>query len=339
MVVRAGGEVLLDLAIGVSRTDEAVSVTSATPFQVMSASKPVVSFAVAVLEDRGLLDVSRPVAQYVPEFGQAGKGEVTVLDVLTHRAGVLVSALWDSPHLWPDWQGVQEEIWRTVPRYPRGTLAYHPREFGWILAEVVRRVSGQTLPEFVAEVIPDFGTSLRFKVDPDQVTQVAHTYWQGSAEYRFGGEDLATRFDEVNNAPETLTSLVPGASMLTTATALALFYEMIVRGGVAASGERLIRTNTLDAYLRRAAAGRDRTSGNFIVVGRGFMRGWRGPHTYGWWGTQECVGHPGGFNTVAFCDLGTKLAVAIVTNGNRGFGDLLRRFAPLGSAVRREFAR
>jgi CubicO group peptidase (beta-lactamase class C family) len=339
LVVRARGTELLNLAIGVARTDGAIPVTPATPFQVMSASKPVIALAVAVLEDRGLLDVSRPVAHYVPEFGQADKSEITVLDVLTHRAGVLVSTLWDASDLWPDWQRVQEEIWRTVPRYPRGTLAYHPREFGWILAEVVRRISGQSLPEFVAEVIPDVGLTLRFQVDPDEVRQVAHSYWQGRAGYRLGGEDLATRFEEVNNGPQTLTSLVPGASMLTTASALAQFYEMIVRGGVASSGERLIRAETLDAYLRRAVAGRDRTSGNFVVLGRGFMRGWRGPHVYGWWGTQDCVGHAGGFSTVAYSDLHTRLAVAIVTNGNRGFGDLLRRFAPLGSAIRREFAR
>ncbi|NIN09890.1 MAG: serine hydrolase, partial [Gemmatimonadales bacterium] len=64
-----------------------------TPFQVMSASKPVVAFSVAVLEDRGHLDVDRSVSHYIPQFKREGKGEITVLDVLTHRSGVLVPRL------------------------------------------------------------------------------------------------------------------------------------------------------------------------------------------------------------------------------------------------------
>lgn len=339
LVVRTGGTELLNVAIGSARIDpDRVPVTPDTPFQVMSASKPVVAFAVAVLEDRGLLDVSRPVAHYIPEFGQGGKDEITVLDVLTHRAGVLVPTLWETPGVWPDWQRVQEEIWRTAPRYPRGTLAYHPREFGWILAELVRRVSGRPLDVFSTEVIPGLGESLRFKIGPDEVTEVAHSYWLGRSHYRFGGQDVAPRFEEVNNCPDTLTSLVPGASMLTTASALARFHEMIVQGGVDASGERLIGHETLAAYTRKSVTGRDRTSGYVMFLGRGFLRGWRGPFTYGWRGTQDCVGHPGGFNTAAWCDQDTKLAVAIVTNGNRGFRDVLLRFAPLGSAIRRDFA-
>jgi CubicO group peptidase (beta-lactamase class C family) len=139
LVVRSGGEDLLNPAVGVTRDDgTGVSVTGTTRFQVISASKPVIALAVAVLEDRGLIDVERPVAEYIPEFGQAGKADITVLDALTHRTGVHVTQLWSAPEVWPDWQRVQEEIWRTEPRYSRGTLAYHPREFGWILAEVIQ---------------------------------------------------------------------------------------------------------------------------------------------------------------------------------------------------------
>lgn len=67
MVVRAGGEIILEISVGLARglrADEGsrVSVSEDTSFQVLSASKPVVAFATAVLEDRGLLDVSRSVS-------------------------------------------------------------------------------------------------------------------------------------------------------------------------------------------------------------------------------------------------------------------------------------
>jgi CubicO group peptidase (beta-lactamase class C family) len=78
-----------------------------------------------------------------------------VLDILTHHSGVLVQRLWNSPEIWRDWDQVQEKIWKARPRYRRGTLAYHPYEFGWILGEVVRRIIGRSLAEFLNETFPD----------------------------------------------------------------------------------------------------------------------------------------------------------------------------------------
>lgn len=342
LVVRAQGRELLNVSVGIARglrpdEGERVPVTDATPFQVMSASKAAVAFAVAVLEDRGLLDVARPVAHYVPQFGRQGKGDVTVLDVLTHRSGVLVPRLWNAPEVWPDWDRVQEEIWNAPPRYRRGTLAYHPLEFGWILGEVVHRVAGQPLPGFLDEALPALSGLLRFCTDRDATALVARTYWLGPKRYRLGDQDVAARFEEIYNAPSTLTSLVPGASMTTTASALARFYEVVLAGGTTADGTRLIRPETLERYIEPNVAGFDRVLRSYVVLGRGFQRGWLGPHPYGWWNTGACVGHGGGFCVLAFGDRRTGVAIAAVTNGNRGLGDVLRRFAPLSSAIRKSF--
>ena len=340
VVVRVRGEELLNLAVGIARgfrSDEGdrVPVTDATPFQVMSASKPLVAFAIAVLEDRGLIDVGRPVAHYVPEFGRAGKAEITVLDVLTHRSGVLVPHLWESPAMWPDWDRVQAAIWDARPRYPRGTLAYHPYEFGWILGEVVHRVTGQPLDLFLTELLPDSLRGLRLRRDPGDETVVAHCYWLGPRRLRLGGQDVAETFEAKNNSRLTHTSLVPGASLTTSASTLAQFYEMLLAGGTTADGTRLIRSDTLERYLTRNVKGFDRTLRSILVVGRGFLLGWLGPHPYGGWDSRSCVGHGGGFCAVVFGDRSTDAAIAMVTNGNRGLWDVQRRFAPLSNAIRR----
>ena len=306
----------------------------------LSASKPTVAFAIAVLEDRGLLDVERPVSYYVPEFGHAGKRDITVLEVLTHRSGILVPRLWTSPESWPDWDRVQGEIWKARPRYRRGTLAYHPHEFGWILGEVVRRASGTSLPAFLQEILPGRLKELLLCVRSADTSQVAHTYWLGPKRLPIAGENLAARFEDIFNAPSTLTSVVPGASMITTASALATFYEMILAGGTMADGTRLIRQGTLERYITKNVAGFDRASRSYVVLGRGFLLGWLGPHPYGWWNTRACFGHPGGgLSVLAFGDRRTGAAVAIVTNGNRRLAAALRRYAPLCSMIRKSVRR
>lgn len=343
LVVRRGGEELLSLSLGIARgvrkqEGEPVPVTDRTPFQVMSTSKPLVAFAIAVLEDRGLIDVDRPVAHYIPEFGREGKGEITVLDVLTHRSGVIIPHLWGAIDLWPDWAGVQEAIWNARPRYRRGRIAYHPYEYGWILGEVVRRVSGQPLDEFLRGVLPESLHALCLRRDAGDPTVIAHTYWFGPRRWTIGGEEMAAGFEERNNARQTLTSLVPGASMTTDASTLARFYEMLLAGGTTMDGVRLVRSETLERYLTVNATGWDRMLRSFLVLGRGFLLGWLGPHPYGWWDSRSCVGHGGGLCAVVFGDRSTGTAIAMLTNANRTMGDVLRRFAPLSTAIRRGVA-
>jgi hypothetical protein len=168
------------------------------------------------------------------------------------------------------------------------------------------------------------------------VEEIAYSYWLGPKRLFLGGENMASGFEKSFNAPSTLTSLVPGASMLTTAAVLAEFYEMILEGGTTSEGARLVRSGTLERYLTKNVAGIDRISKSYLVLGRGFLLGWRGPHRYGWWNTGACAGHPGGgLPTLAFCDRRSGVAAAIVTNGNRGLNTAVRRYSHLSSMIRK----
>lgn len=346
LVVSRRHEILAETSVGIARglrdgegegAEARPPVTAETRFQVMSASKAVVAFAIALLEDRGLVDVAAPVARYFPAFAANGKDAITVLDVLTHRSGLLAEAQVQNPELWPDWDALMAAIAAAKPERPRGMLSYESHAFGWVCGEIVRLVTGRSLPEFLGEAFGsdlgglDFmmGTLEGFPNPP------ARTYWLGRASYRLGGVDLPSTFEHANNEISSRRALVPGAGMLTTARALAAFYEMLLAGGVVRSGRRLIREETLRRYTTLQTSGIERLSGAYVRLGRGFALGWPLPHVYGWWGSSGCFGHAGGFSCVGFADPEAAVAVAILTNGNRSLPDMVRRFAPLASRARR----
>ncbi|WP_224244876.1 serine hydrolase domain-containing protein [Hyalangium gracile] len=341
LVVRRAGHCVANLAVGLARgfrqeVAEAV-VTPETRFNVFSASKPLVALAIARLEEAGQVELSAPVARYFPEFAAHGKDAITLLDVLTHRGGVLLPDFIQSWEKWGDWDAVVDALVRAVPRYRRGTLAYHPNEFGWILAEVVRRVTGQPLPALCErELLAPAGVvGMRFQGRAEEASQVARSYWVGSRAVRVHEVDVSAQLETVYNAPQVLTAFVPGASLWTDAAHLAALYELLVSGGVARGGQRLLAESTVRAYTARAVFGLDRSNRLPFSAGRGFLVGTPWPSFYGAWATSSCFGHAGAFCTLGFGDHATGLAVGIITNGNAGPGDFLNRFRPLVSALRR----
>lgn len=343
LVVRRRGRLALDFATGLARgfrpseQEAAVTVTPSTRFAVFSASKPVVALAVAMLEDRGVLDVNSPVARYFPAFAANGKADLTVLDVLTHRACVFTPELLAKPHEWGSEEKVRAALVAATPRWPRGTLAYMPYEYGWILAEVVRGALGRGLEEFIRTEIsaPSGIPGLRFGATPAEVPALGRTYWVGTRPVHVAGVELSQTFEHDNNLPEVLTAFVPAAGLVGTAGDLAAFYDVLVRGGVTRSGQRLVSAETLRRYTTGGASAYDKSNRIPLRIGRGFLLGTRTPSIYGWWNTQHCYGHAGAFCTLAWADPELELSVAIVTNGNRGPFESLFRFAPLGSALRR----
>ena len=341
LVVSRRHEVLVDTSVGMARglrADEAIApvpVTRDTRFPAMSASKAVVAFAIALLEDRGLVDVAAPVARYFPAFAAAGKDQITLLDVLTHRSGFLAEQQVRDPEIWADWDALMAAMAAAKPERPRGSLSYESHAFGWIAAEVIRRVTGCSLPDFLAESFRDELGPLDFMAAATAPPLLARTYWLGPAHYRLGNLDLANGFEAANNDVACRRALVPGAGMLTTALALAAFYELLLAGGVTRSGRRLIREETLRRYITRQTAGFEPLTHAYVVLGRGFALGWPFPHLYGWRGSSRCFGHAGGFSCVGFADPDAAIAVAILTNANRSLFDMVGRFAPLSARARR----
>jgi CubicO group peptidase (beta-lactamase class C family) len=118
-----------------------------------STTKGVVALCAAMLVDRGELDYDEKVATYWPEFAAAGKGDVRVHHLLTHSAGLPgirqpqlpVEAFWD-------WDRMTTLLAAEEPWWEPGTMhGYHAFTYGFLVGEVVRRVTGRTIGQFVRE--------------------------------------------------------------------------------------------------------------------------------------------------------------------------------------------
>ncbi len=154
------GEKVVDLW-GSATGDE--SYTADTLHTVFSSSKNFAAIAVATLVDKGILDYGEKVSKYWPEFGQKGKEDIKVEDVLRHEAGLpRLDHSFDLKDFFLEnikknsvGQVLEEEPAHFPPEHLETKREYHGLTRGWILNEIYRRVdpAGRTIGEFLAEEI------------------------------------------------------------------------------------------------------------------------------------------------------------------------------------------
>ena len=122
-----------------------------------STTKGVVATCAHVLADRGELDYDERVATYWPEFAQNGKGDITVRQVLSHSAGLhRLGTIIDHGSRILDWEHMTDALARAKPAYQPGTsVGYHALTFGWLVGELVRRISGIPIEKFVQKEIAE----------------------------------------------------------------------------------------------------------------------------------------------------------------------------------------
>ncbi len=140
-----------------------VADTSGSPWQKdtlavsYSTTKGVTSTALHMCVDRGLLDYDDRVAEHWPEFAKNGKDAITVRQVLCHEAGLYdVASFLERPEQITDWDAMVAGIERMTPAHEPGTAnGYHAVTFGFIVGEIVRRVSGFGIKDFVRKEIAE----------------------------------------------------------------------------------------------------------------------------------------------------------------------------------------
>ena len=170
------GEVVVDLWGGWSGPDRTRPWQADTLANVWSTTKGMTALCAHRLADAGELDVDTPVAKYWPEFAAAGKSEIPVRWLLSHRSGVNGIGL-DRPvrieELY-DWDLMTSLLAAQEPLCEPGSAGgYHALAYGWLVGEVVRRIAGQGIREFFAEQVAgplgaDFSIGLDESVDLDR---------------------------------------------------------------------------------------------------------------------------------------------------------------------------
>ncbi len=153
------GELVVDVWTG-ARDAAGTPWERDTAAMCFSTTKGVVATLVHRLVDRGLVGYDEPVATYWPEFAAAGKEHVTVRDLLTHRAAMhRVRHLVDDAADLLDWEGMVARLERAEPAWPPGVRpGYHALTYGWLVGEVVRRITGLTVDEVLQrEIVAPLG--------------------------------------------------------------------------------------------------------------------------------------------------------------------------------------
>ncbi|HEX9041933.1 MAG TPA: serine hydrolase domain-containing protein [Trebonia sp.] len=347
------GELVADLWGG-TRTTAGDPWERDTLVMCFSATKGVTSTALHVLAERGQLDYDAPVASYWPEFAQAGKEHITVRHVLTHSAGLhSIRALVDGAYRMLDWDYMVDALARAKPAYPPGTRhGYHGLTYGWLAGELIRRVSGRSIAQFVDDELarPLGLDGLYVGCPPEQRGRIAPLAPLASPIGRLvdkpGGRfPVIIRFpvtsqgrrlvdallpsgvEDVMWSAGVMDAAIPSANGFVTARSLATLYAMLAGGGEI-NGVRLLSRSTVEQINVVHSHGPDyvlvlpmawRLGYHQAFTSRGVLRG--------------AFGHFGLGGSGGWADPQRDLALAMVCSRGTGtpMGD--RRIGQLGTAV------
>jgi len=248
---------------------------------VWSTTKTVTSLAALMLVDRGALDVDAPVARYWPEFAAAGKQDVLVRHLLSHTSGV--SGL-DQPAVIDDlydWDKATARFAAQAPWWEPGSASgYHALNFGHLIGEVVRRITGKSLQEFVAdEIAGPLGADFQIGAAESDWERIADVVPPPPLPIDFGA------LDPESPVVRTFTGPVVDANFANTpgwrhadigaanghgnASSVARILSVISRGGEV-DGVRLLQPETIELIFREQANGVDLVLGVPMRFGIGY---------------------------------------------------------------------
>jgi CubicO group peptidase (beta-lactamase class C family) len=330
--MRRRGEVILDRAIGhakgngpkADQFDPKVLMRPATPVCYFSASKAVTAFLMHLLSEDKLIHLHDPISFYAPEFGQKGKKNVTVHQVLSHRAGVPglpsgvpVDALWDN-----------DEIWRllcaTEPKSAKGyKLAYHALTGGYILERVLQKVTGMSIQDFLDKRVrqPMGMKYFRYGIEDKYADRLADNHATGMTPF-FPISKLIVRalggpldmVEQVTNDPRFKQAVIPAGNIMGTAEEMGNFFQMLLDGGVW-KGKRVCEPMTVKRFTQEYSSVQfDQTLMIPMRYSAGLMLG---GEPFGMWGkhSASAFGHIGLINKLCWADPERDISVSLITTG------------------------
>lgn len=321
--VLRGGEVVLNHAFGCQEN---------SLFWIFSASKPFMAVLIFLLAERDQVRLDEPVATYWPEFAQHGKSQVTIRQVLQHRSGLVQSMSIGDAFAISNWHAIAHRVARSRPALmPGDGPAYQALSYGFILGEIVQRVTQRPVREVLAsELLNPLAMYDTFLGLPDELWE-RHVPVCGKGQY---GRLVAW----VVNRRAVRRSVNPSAGISTTAADMAVFYQMLLSGGVA-GGRRILKTSSIEVARTPSCGGEfDRCARKPIRWAEGFQLG--GPRSdpgfvspMGAMSSPLTFGHNGSDCCIAWADPTRRLAFAYLTNRLTGGKEAVEHLAAVADDI------
>jgi CubicO group peptidase (beta-lactamase class C family) len=344
--VFVGGQIVVDLWGGLADLRTQRPWDRDTAAVMFSCTKGVLAICVYALVQQGLLDVDRPISAYWPAFGEHGKAHVTLRQAMSHRAGLPALDVDLTKDDVIAWDPVVRAIEAQRPLHtPASGFIYHALTYGWLVGEVIRRLSGLTPGRYFREAIADrlhlrtwigLPETARATVAwmepplPDEDSDaarasarlaredlvIARSVSMGGA-FAFPADDAYVTF----NDPAIQAAEIPGANGISTAWSLARLYAACVSG---VDGPPLLSAASIEDALRVRSAG-PQLSGvpdDGARWGTGFQlssapsQPMLGPASFG---------HAGAGGQLAFADAEHGVGFAYLSNQMGGYGDARAR--------------
>ncbi len=334
--VTVQGQTVVDLWGGVANKDTGTAWNEDSVSIVFSSTKGATAFCAHVLASRGQLDLDAPVAEYWPNFAQAGKGHIPVKMLLNHQAGLpgIRKPLPDGAFY--NWNTMVSALAAEEPFWEPGTRnGYHGLTFGWLIGEVVRQASGKSLGAFFQEEIAgplgiDFWIGLPEgyesrvarmispEMDPNNPFVAAMADQSSIQSLMFlntGGYMTKPDYD----SPAAHAAQIGGAGGITNARGLAGMYAPLACGG-SLNGKEYVSADTLARMGAIASAtGRDvvllipsRFSLGFMKTmdNRKHLQGYQDSVIIG----EDAFGHAGFGGSLGFADPRNEMSLGYTMN-------------------------
>ncbi len=302
-----------------------IPVTTETPFTIFSAAKAITAMVIHRLDEKRLLHLEDRVCDFIPEFARNGKRRITIRHILSHRAGIpnLPPEAMDLEFLDQPARIVEILASQRLRTRPGRLLAYHAVSGGFILAEVVRQVTGDDIRTVLErEICEPLGFRwMRYGVRPEDIDCVARNAHTGppvpppiSGVLRRALGVGMREVIQLSNDPRFVTGIVPSANVVTTAEELCSFYQCLLDEGEL-DGVRVFEPSTVrHATSEQSYWEIDLTLGLPLRYGLGFMLGDDRVSLFGW-DNPLAFGHVGYTNMFSWADPERSLSVVVLTSG------------------------
>ncbi|MGH8442062.1 MAG: serine hydrolase domain-containing protein [Nevskiaceae bacterium] len=353
LVIRRRGRIVLKRAIGCLRGnlpgDEGpgIRLSPDAPISLFSASKAISALLAHKLVEQGKLRLEDHVAEHIPKFAVHGKERVTVRQLLAHRAGIpLLPVAEPSVELLQHWDAIVDMLCAAKPadaRFQR--QAYHALTAGFILGELVRRVSKRELPELLREWIaaPLGCTHLTYGLAPALREQAPLNVFTGPKVFwpinSIARRVLGVPFEQAaegSNSDAFLSAVVPAGNIYATADDTCRVFQMLLDRGKW-NGTPVFRPETVSEARR--PVGPMQIDGMLRIPIRysaGFMLG---ENPFGLYGPKcrQAFGHLGFIAVLCWADPSRDISVAFLNTGKTVSPTGVVRLARVLGAINRAF--